>query len=135
MNEPQIIRTASGEELVVLTRAEYDAMVTALEDAAEDAADAAIGEARLAEIAASGGQPLTPFASAATIGYVRHARRLRGMTQQHLANLVGITQGTLSDIESGRRNGSPAVMLRLAEALGVPAEQFIDRIVPPPRLG
>jgi transcriptional regulator with XRE-family HTH domain len=126
MNEPQIIRTASGEELVVLTRAEYDALILRIEDALEDAADAALADARFAEIEASGNAALSPAATAVAIGYMRHVRRLRGMTQSQLAELVGISQGALSDIESGRRNGSPAVMLKLAEVLGVPAEQFLD---------
>jgi transcriptional regulator with XRE-family HTH domain len=130
MKEPQIIRTSSGEELVVLTRAEYDALIAQIEDAAEDAADAALAETRFAEIEASGDVALSPAATAAAIGYVRHVRRLRGMTQVQLAEHVGITQGALSDIESGRRNGSPAVMLKLAEALGLPAEQFLDARIP-----
>ncbi len=36
VNEPQIIRTAAGEELVVLSRAEYDALIAAANEAAED---------------------------------------------------------------------------------------------------
>lgn len=124
MTYPQIIRTPAGEELVVLPRSEYDAMITALEEAAEDAADAAIGVERLAEITAGAATKMTPAESAATLGYLRSARRARGMTQQQLAEICGITQGALSDIESGRRNGSPAVMLKLAQALDVPPAQF-----------
>ena len=46
MNEPQIIRTAAGEELVVLSRAEYDALVAAADEATEDEEDIAIYDAR-----------------------------------------------------------------------------------------
>jgi DNA-binding XRE family transcriptional regulator len=124
MTYPQIIRTPAGEELVVLPRSEYDAMIAALEEAAEDAADAAIGVERLADIAAGAATKMTPAESAGALGYLRSARRARGMTQQQLAEICGITQGALSDIESGRRNGSPAVMLKLAAALDVPPAQF-----------
>jgi DNA-binding XRE family transcriptional regulator len=127
MSNPQIIRTPAGEELVVLPRAEYDAMVAALEDAAEDEADARIGAERLAEIAAGAGM-MTPDESGNVLvrmGYLRAARNARGLTQAQVAETVGIAQGFLSDIEAGRRNGSPETMKRLAEALGLPAEQFV----------
>ena len=52
MSAPQIIRTASGEELVVLTRAEYEALLERADDEAEDADDVAIYDARKAELAA-----------------------------------------------------------------------------------
>jgi hypothetical protein len=39
---PQTIRAPSGEELIVLTRADFDALVAAVADQFEDADDAAI---------------------------------------------------------------------------------------------
>jgi hypothetical protein len=51
MTEPQIIRTPSGEELVVLTRADYDALLAAAE-MHEDLGDVAIYDARKADLAA-----------------------------------------------------------------------------------
>jgi hypothetical protein len=51
MSGPQIIRAPTGEELVVLPRAEYEALV-ARADHAEDANDVAIYDARKAEMAA-----------------------------------------------------------------------------------
>ena len=52
MNAPQIIRTPSGEELVVLSRAEYEALLYRADHAAEDADDVAIYDARKSELAA-----------------------------------------------------------------------------------
>ncbi len=52
MCQPQIIRTPNGEELVVLPRAEYEALVERADHEAEDAEDAAIYDARKAELAA-----------------------------------------------------------------------------------
>ena len=59
MSAPQIIRTPSGEELVVLPRAEYDALVKRSDQDAEDADDVAIYDARKAELAA-GGERVAP---------------------------------------------------------------------------
>ncbi len=55
MSVPQIIRTPAGEELVVLPRAEYEALVSLADAAAEDADDVAIYDARMAELAAETG--------------------------------------------------------------------------------
>ncbi len=52
MTEPQIIRTPGGEELVVLPRAEYVALLERADHEAEDADDIAIYDARKAELAA-----------------------------------------------------------------------------------
>jgi transcriptional regulator with XRE-family HTH domain len=35
---------------------------------------------------------------------------------------AGISQGYLSDLESGRRKGPPATIAKLAQALNVPVE-------------
>jgi PHD/YefM family antitoxin component YafN of YafNO toxin-antitoxin module len=55
MSAPQIIRTPSGEELVVLPRAEYEALLERADREAEDADDVAIYDARKAELGAGGG--------------------------------------------------------------------------------
>jgi hypothetical protein len=66
MSGPQIIRTPGGEELVVLPRAEYEALLERAGDAAEDADDIAIYDARKAELA-KGGVALPPEVSAAIL--------------------------------------------------------------------
>ena len=66
MSVPQIIRTPGGEELVVLPRAEYEALLERADHAAEDADDIAIYDARKAELAA-GGVVLPPEVSAAIL--------------------------------------------------------------------
>jgi PHD/YefM family antitoxin component YafN of YafNO toxin-antitoxin module len=55
LRSPQIIRTPHGEELVVLPRADYEALVERADHEAEDAEDVAIYDARKAELAAGGG--------------------------------------------------------------------------------
>jgi len=126
MNAPQIIRTPSGEELVVLPRAEYEALVERADadHEAEDAADVAIYDTRKAELAA-GAVVLPPEVSAAILrgeSRLKAIRNWRDETQQHLSFKTGLAQGYLSDLECGRRTGTPETTAKLAEALNVPVE-------------
>jgi len=59
----------------------------------------------------------------------RHRLQLDGMTQQDLADRVGVTRQTILSIERGRYNPSVGLALRLAAAFGVPVEALftIDR--------
>ena len=121
MDEPQIIRTPSGEEMVVIPRREYERLLAAAYD--EDADDAAIYDARKAELAGDPSGVLPgPVSSAMLRGESRFKalRRWRGLTQSALAAKSGIGQGYLSDIENRRRTGAPETLERLARALDVP---------------
>ena len=123
MNEVQIIRSPSGEELVVLPKAEYEALLAAAAEADEDAADIALYDARKAELVSGGALP-----EAVSMLLLRGNSRLkairlwREMAQTQLAEMAGIGQGYLSDLESGRRTGSSEVLLTLARHLDVPPE-------------
>ncbi len=124
MRSPQIIRTPDGEELVVLPRADYEALVERADHEAEDAEDVAIYDARKAELAAGGGI-LPPEVSAAILrgdSRLKAIRNWRGETQLHLTFKTGIAQGYLSDLENGRRRGTSDTIAKLAQALNVPAE-------------
>ena len=57
------------------------------------------------------------------IAQLRAARRL---TQAELAALAGCSRTHLACIESGARQGSPAVIQRLAEALGATVQLVLD---------
>ncbi len=123
MSAPQIIRSPSGEELVVLPRAEYEALLERA-DHDEDADDVAIYDARKAELAA-GGVVLPQEISAAVLrgeSRLKAIRNWRGETQLHLNFKTGLGQGYLSDLENGRRTGSPETIAKLAQALNVPVE-------------
>jgi DNA-binding XRE family transcriptional regulator len=124
MSAPQIIRTPGGEELVVLPRAEYEALLERADHDAEDADDVAIYDARKAELAAGGGL-LPPEVSAAILrgeSRLKAIRNWRGETQTQLERKTGIGQGYLSDLENGRRTGTPETIAKLAQALDVPVE-------------
>jgi len=124
MTAPQIIRAPSGEELVVLPRAEYEALLERADHDAEDIDDVAIYDSRKAELAA-GGVVLPPGVSAAIVrgdSRLKAIRKWRHETQLQLASKTGIGQGYLSDLESGRRTGIPETIAKLADALNVPNE-------------
>lgn len=128
MSGPQIIRTPSGEELVVLPRAEYEALLERADHEAEDADDVATYDARKAELAA-GGVVLPPEVSAAILRGESRLKAIRNWrnqtTQLHLSFKTGIGQGYLSDLESGRRTGTPETITKLAKALDVPVEWLL----------
>ena len=124
MRSPQNIRTPGGEELVVLPRADYEALLERADHEAEDAEDVAIYDARKAELAAGGGI-LPPKVSAAILrgdSRLKAIRNWRGETQLRLTFKTGIAQGYLSDLENGRRRGTSDTIAKLAQALNVPAE-------------
>jgi len=120
MSTPTIIKTPGGEELVVIPRAEYEALVSAADSAAEDAADIAIFDARMADLSKQDQLPAqVSLAILRGDRRVKAIRKWRGMKQIELARKVGVTQGALSDIESGRRSPSSGLATQIAAALNV----------------
>jgi DNA-binding XRE family transcriptional regulator len=128
MTKVQFIKTEGGEELAVLTKAEYQRLAAL-------AADEDIGTARLVGKAraaiAAGKEVVLPKAVvnrlAASENPLRVLREWLGLTQAELAanEIVGITQGYLSDLEAGKRKGPVALYQKIARALGVPIELLL----------
>lgn len=56
----------------------------------------------------------------------RHRRQVYDMTQQELADRVGVTRQTILSIERGRYNPSVGLALRLAGTFGVPVEMLFE---------
>jgi len=120
----QIIISPTGERLVVLTEAEYRALV----DAAADAADVAAirrFEVRLA----AGEEELLPEEMVDRIldgeNPIRAWREHRGLTVKALAEAAGIAPAYLSQIETGKRDGTVATVKKLADALGVSVDDVV----------
>lgn len=117
----QTIKTPNGEELIVLSKAEYEALVRAAEEAEEEAADIAAYDAARADITGSERLPFEVSQMMLKGASLLKALRLwRDETQLHLAHKTDISQGFISDLESGRRNMTDEVAHRLAQALAVP---------------
>jgi Zn-dependent peptidase ImmA (M78 family)/transcriptional regulator with XRE-family HTH domain len=62
----------------------------------------------------------------ATPDLIRAAREARGVSQQHLAKLAGLTQGTVSRLETGVVAATDETLEQVAHALGYPAALFVD---------
>lgn len=116
--DPQIVTTPSGERLVVIPEAEYETLLAA----AEDAADTAAVEAFRRKLAA-GDEELIPAAIVDRIlggeSRIRVWRDHRGLTSAALAEKAGIAQAFLSQIETGKRDGTIDTLRRIAAALRV----------------
>jgi DNA-binding XRE family transcriptional regulator len=128
----QIIITPQGEELAVLPRAEYEALLAAARRAGaaadEDAGTAHIVARSNAAIAAGGDVELpAEVAEAIARGdnAIRVLRKWRGLTQDQLARSAGTRQNIIAEMEAGRRPGRPA-LLGISRALGVPMELLAE---------
>ena len=120
--KPKFIDTGAGGQIVILTRAEYDELVARAEDAEEEAELSAIYDARMAEVLTRPDALLPAEVSAFLIAgdrLLRALRRWRKMTQGELAKRAGLAQGYVSDLESGRREGTSETLANLARALEV----------------
>jgi DNA-binding XRE family transcriptional regulator len=116
----QTLTTESGEELVVLSRRDYDALLARLGDeAAEDRMTMIIA----AEARADAPLP-EPVSTAILKGdsLLKALRNWRGLTQVQLAEAAGIGQGYLSELEGRAKSGSPDTLTKLAQRLNVPIE-------------
>ena len=113
----QYVKTPAGEELAILPRAELEAMMAATAHVQA-----------LHEYQAGRDPGLTAdemralLAAASPLAFWRRKRRL---TQAALAAEAGLTQNYLSDLETGKREGSPAQWLKIARALQLPLEELI----------
>lgn len=56
----------------------------------------------------------------------RFRRQLHDMTQQELADRIGVTRQTVLSIERGRYNPSVGLALRIAAVFGVPVESLFE---------
>lgn len=116
----QFITTPAGEELVLLPKVEFEALVKAAEEALEDAADVAAYDAAMAENSPA----LPPEVSKMIREFnspLRSIRVWRNISQVKLVHEAGLSsQGFLSDLENGRRTMTDTVRARLAKALDVP---------------
>jgi DNA-binding transcriptional regulator YiaG len=127
MNKVQYIKTDKGEELAVIPKAEYERLL-------ERANSEDVGTTRILRRAkqaiTSGQEVVLPKAVvdrlAAGESPIRVLREWKDMTQMEMSFRTNISQGHLSDLENGRRSGTPEALRRIADVLKVP----LDLLVP-----
>jgi hypothetical protein len=120
----EITPIAETKETVTLRRADYQALLEALEDGAD------VALLREAEAAVRRGESeLLPIEMVERLlageNPVRVWRTHRGMTGHDLARLAKLAPSYLSEIETGKKPGSFDAMARLARALGVVMEDLV----------
>jgi DNA-binding XRE family transcriptional regulator len=124
MDEIARFKTPSGDEMVVLPALDYARMVEAIEMAEEVAAFDAF-ERKLA----AGDEEAIPSVIVDRIldgeNRVRVWREHRAMTTKDLAKAVGITGSCLSQIETGKREGTVDIYRKLAAALGLTLDELV----------
>lgn len=112
----QIITTASGERLVVISETDYQALL----DSAEDAADAAAVKTFRHRLAI-GVEELVPAAVVDRIlageSRIRVWREHRGIASAELAEAAAIAPEALAAIEDGRQETSLPILRRIAAEL------------------
>ena len=123
MDEPQIIKTPNGEELVVLSREDYDALIAARDEAEEELADIQTLDQRLAEAGACTEPPLPAAVTGLLLrGHTRIAalRLWRGLDRGQLGSKVGATEPLIARLEVGDEPVDADLARKLADALNVP---------------
>jgi hypothetical protein len=119
-------KTARGE-VAILPRKEYEALAAKAAEADEDAGTARIVARARKEIAA--GAPLLPKQVVDRFvkgeNPVRILREWRDITQLRLSFKTGLSQGYISDVETGRRKGAATALRRIADALKVPLDLLV----------
>lgn len=53
-------------------------------------------------------------------------RKARGLTQQEIANAIGISQQTYAQYETGARNPRPKIALKISKVFKVDLEKFYN---------
>src|SRR6266704_2333990 len=128
--KPQFIKT-EGEELVVLPRRDYEALVKRAKKVPNENENIARIVKKSDEALAAGDEVELPSKVAEAIARgenpLRIIREWRGMTQVYLGETkTNVGQSTISALESGSRRGTTAVWKQLARVLEVP----IDILIP-----
>ena len=119
-------KTPKGE-VAILPRKDYEKLVAKAAEADEDAGTARLVARARKDVAA--GTPLLPREVVDRLANgenpVKVLREWRDITQMHLSLKTDISQSHISDIESGRRIGTPATLRAIATALKVPLDLLI----------
>lgn len=116
-------KTSKGE-VAIIPRKEYEDLLARAAEADENAGTARLVARARKEVSA--GAPLLPKEIVDRLAKgenaIRVLREWRDVTQMYLSFKTNLSQGYISDIENGRRVGTPAALRRIANVLKVPLD-------------
>jgi transcriptional regulator with XRE-family HTH domain len=121
---PVMTKTPQGDDIVILSRAEYDNLTRHDEDAA-DAAHAnniLANIERGAEILLTSDQANRLLDAKTPLAFWR---RHRGMTQEALSKSIGVAQGFISEIENGTKTGDVQTLAAIARVLAISLDDLV----------
>jgi len=117
-------QTKPKRDSVTIPRAEYERLKALEREVSED-----IGTARLvarAKKEISEGAPVVSMAAANRLANgenpIRVLRQYREKSQEEMCAAIGIAQGYLSELETGKRKGPLSLHQKIARCLGVPLD-------------
>jgi DNA-binding XRE family transcriptional regulator len=129
---PVMTKSPNGEDIVILSRKEYDQLVSSKEDRADAAALRRVrADRKTGHSETLTGKEVDELLAAKTP--LAFWRKHRGLTQQALSKLSGVAQGFLSEIENGGKTGDVQTIARIAKALGVSIDDLVVQPRPTPR--
>lgn len=119
---PVMTKSPAGDDIVILSRKEYDGLILT---AQEDASDVRVARDALArqEETLTNSELDDLLAAKSPLSFWR---KRRSLTQAQLAHSAKIAQGFLSEIESGRKTGDIKTLKRLAKILHISLLDLID---------
>jgi ribosome-binding protein aMBF1 (putative translation factor) len=116
-------KTSRGE-VAIIPRKDYEVLVAKAAEVDEDVGTARLVARARREVAA--GALLLPKDIVDRLAKgesaVRVLREWQNVTQTYLSFKTNLSQGYISDIENGRRTGTPAALRRIANVLKVPLD-------------
>lgn len=120
-------KKAEGNDLVAMSMATYQALLRSAMPAVDQSAEGSPAgtKARGRRVAAAegatekGSRPSRRDTPAAEQASVRIWRERKGMTQEQLAQKVGLSKSFLSEIENGKKTGSIKTLRAIAAALEI----------------
>ena len=115
----QTFKTPDGTEMVIITKAEFDRLASFVD---EDEEDVAIFDERMAELKSEKASLLPAEVSKMMLrgdSLIKALRKWRELNQLDMVQLTGLAQGYISDLESGKKKGTPETLRKIATALKV----------------